>query len=334
MRSSFEIKRLSSTRDKEYAQAIKVYLETTPPDIKTDTNEIAYWLDAPDRRRDWEMFFFALIYNDEVIGFAELAYLRPVKVVMIDYIATEVRFKKNSVFYPFLNMLIHFFIDSQLDFHYVVAEVSVRDNGTAIDSESAFFKQMVASEDFELANALYRQPYLGPSNKESNFDCNLLVKPIAATKYITRLTYLRMVKSIYYDHYASWYQPVMTKEQFAKYKAHLDRIYDAIEKAVSKRDTIELINFKITDCEYYSMDKCRYGESTAGYAELITKKKPSYLYIPVVIALTFVISIAIYSIVQRLSIKPESLGPIFSATSSLVVGMCVFIMGRRFSDRK
>lgn len=41
----FAIKRITKPSNEDYISALKIYNETTPPDIKTNTNEITYWLE-------------------------------------------------------------------------------------------------------------------------------------------------------------------------------------------------------------------------------------------------------------------------------------------------
>ena len=38
----FAIKRITKPSNEDYISALKIYNETTPPDIKTNTNEITY----------------------------------------------------------------------------------------------------------------------------------------------------------------------------------------------------------------------------------------------------------------------------------------------------
>ena len=45
LENKFSIKRVIRSSDEEYIEALKIYNETTPVDIKTNTNEITYWLD-------------------------------------------------------------------------------------------------------------------------------------------------------------------------------------------------------------------------------------------------------------------------------------------------
>ena len=76
--SSFKIKRISSSGERDFINALKIYNNTIPVEIKTDTNEITYFVDLKNESGR-QMFFFCLYYNETVIGYIESAYLKQTK---------------------------------------------------------------------------------------------------------------------------------------------------------------------------------------------------------------------------------------------------------------
>ena len=62
----FSIRRLDRSTDSDYTAALKIYNETTPYEIKTNTNEIAFWLDRKDSTDPFESMFFALYYSENL----------------------------------------------------------------------------------------------------------------------------------------------------------------------------------------------------------------------------------------------------------------------------
>jgi hypothetical protein len=117
MKISYEVKLLKTTDDKLYASAIKVYSTTTPVSIKTSTNEIAQYVDNPTKDEERRMFFFALLCNTKVVGYAELGYLYATKAIFIDYLSLDNSEKTNSNFYPFLNLLIDNVQENKCEVH-------------------------------------------------------------------------------------------------------------------------------------------------------------------------------------------------------------------------
>ncbi len=56
----FAIKRITKPSNEDYISALKIYNETTPPDIKTNTNEITYWLEQNRNELPFEIMLFSL----------------------------------------------------------------------------------------------------------------------------------------------------------------------------------------------------------------------------------------------------------------------------------
>ena len=74
--SSYRLKRFQSSRDPEFAAALMVYVRNTQPQIRTETNEITYWLDHFAARFGNDFYVFGFYLDEEVVGFAEAAYFR------------------------------------------------------------------------------------------------------------------------------------------------------------------------------------------------------------------------------------------------------------------
>jgi len=68
----FAIKRILKETDSGYHQAIRIYNETTPVEIKTNTNEIVHWL---NKEGHFKTMVFVLYFDEEVIGFSMIGYV-------------------------------------------------------------------------------------------------------------------------------------------------------------------------------------------------------------------------------------------------------------------
>jgi len=82
----FSIRRLDKSTDSDYAAALKIYSETTPYEIKTNTNEITIWLDRKDSTDPFESMFFVLYYSEKLAGFAMMTYIKAQRIVVLEYI--------------------------------------------------------------------------------------------------------------------------------------------------------------------------------------------------------------------------------------------------------
>lgn len=96
----FSIRRIETSSDPDFVVALKIYNETTPYEIKTNTNEIVTWLDNDEFICPFEPMYFALYYSDQLSGFAMMTYIRSQRLVVLEYIALELQFRINTVFLP------------------------------------------------------------------------------------------------------------------------------------------------------------------------------------------------------------------------------------------
>lgn len=98
----FAIKRITKPSNEDYISALKIYNETTPPDIKTNTNEITYWLEQNRNELPFEIMLFSLYLNNMVVGLAMLTYLKKQKTIIFEYLALQPSFRLNAVFFTYI----------------------------------------------------------------------------------------------------------------------------------------------------------------------------------------------------------------------------------------
>lgn len=109
----FRIRRFEKSSDADYAAALKIYNETTPYEIKTNTNEITMWLDRKEDSDPFESMFFALYFADILAGFAMMTYIRSQRIVILEYIALSAQFRVNTVFFSYVNLLENYLVSTE-----------------------------------------------------------------------------------------------------------------------------------------------------------------------------------------------------------------------------
>ena len=176
MVQKYEIQPITSSKDSTYLQAIKIYIDIMPADVRTDTNEISKFVDGPLSTNGRKMYFFALKYQGKVIGFAQFAFIPNMKIIFMDYLAIAKEYKKNSIFYPFFSMLMLYFNEQGVNYEYFFTEIGAQNDDTYVDDDSAFLRKVLAMENFNIIDCLYRQPCLGYNKEESNIWT--IVKPV------------------------------------------------------------------------------------------------------------------------------------------------------------
>lgn len=228
LQNNYKIKHFTSSNDKDFIKALKIYNDIVPAETKTSTNEITTYV---DKKRDEKryMYFFGLYFNDEVIGYIESAYLSTTKSLIIDYFILKEQFNYNSVFYPLFSLFQQYFSDNLIDIEYYVAELSVKTLEQNVDKESYYLRKLLQVEDFRLIDFPYPQPKLGSTNYESNFNLRLMIKTTTGINEIQNQTFLSIVNDIYNNHYVAWYKTFMESDAIVEYQKHIDDLIEDIK---------------------------------------------------------------------------------------------------------
>lgn len=314
--NKFSLKRITDSNDKDYSTAISIYLDTTPPDIKTNSNEIVYWIEKKDTTNQFELLVFALYFNDSIIGFAMVCYIPKYKTMIYDYIALKNEYRINAVFFVYMNLIQAYVSSNEYDISYYIVEISNKNNGLSIDRESKFFKKLICLEGFGVINAKYMTLPLGLESYESSFEAQIYIKSNDNLNKIAKNTFLDIVQAIYYEYYLPWYTPFIVAE-LESYKKEIDKCYQHIEKQTSQE-----ITFDINYPECPIMNSSPITEKTYGY--LPSKKKKNYNWFPVVLLTVIIFPIVLISIYYwiltliRIPISSVNslVGAAFSATLS------------------
>jgi hypothetical protein len=237
--SEYRMKRFLRSTDRGFADALRVYTKSFPPSLKTNSNEIAFWLDNYSRFTDVFMIF-GFYANDRVIGFSEIAFFRDEKLLVVDYIAIEESYRKNNVFMEFSEHL-RLAIDSEgIDFDYVVAEVGYLSDTEQPSEYSRSLIRLLKFMGFGIVKAPYYQPQLGLTNFESKMEAVLMVSTMTLTpvRKLQAETYLSFVHAIYYKHYLRWYS--MYESSALQYEALIDDLYAKVRLRTRGKESFEV----------------------------------------------------------------------------------------------
>lgn len=270
----FSIRRLDKSTDSDYAAALKIYNETTPYEIKTNTNEITFWLDQRETIGSFEAMFFALYYSGNLSGFAMMTYIRAQRIVILEYIALESQYRVNTVFFTYISLLENYLHINRYDVAFILNEVSNRRNGSDIDKESQIFSKLLCIEGFGKIDAPYITPPLGTNNFESSFDAFLFVKSSGNVHALERQTYLEIIRSIYFDYFLIWYERVLPTTQVNAYKEILNKSFVEISRKMSTNGTVPVV---YVECPILLNNICNI--KTTGLPPTTPKKSRIFLYI-------------------------------------------------------
>lgn len=240
--SRYTLKRFSSSSESGFTNALALYIKHTHPSVRTNSNEISYWADNSARYHPNILFLFGFYCENSLIGFSEIAYLSRCKVLAVDYLVIDPAYRKNNVFFEFIEHIKTFIANIRLDVLYVTAEVAKYGHQVPPDY-SRLIIRLLKFSGFRVAKAAYWQPALGEKNAESLMEAVLMIFPYGDIEVsdrqvkITKETFLQIIGSLYFDHYLKWYMPHV--HNLVAYKIKLVELLNIVEKNI-KNDFVEL----------------------------------------------------------------------------------------------
>jgi hypothetical protein len=210
--STYTLRRIASSKDPTLVEALAVYTAEIAPTFTTDTNEIVHWLDHYEETFGDSLLVFSLAVRRRIVGFAHMVYFRSEQIVVFDYLVIAQAYRKNNVFFEFVEQIREYFRARSWPVRWIAVEVALTYQPRP-DAPAALLIRLLKLEGFRVAKAPYYSPLLNFHNLESEMAAVLLLSGDAGISRIKRETYLRIVTTIYYKHYLRWYSIYPTEEQ-------------------------------------------------------------------------------------------------------------------------
>jgi hypothetical protein len=240
--TDYRLHRYSRSTDPGFADALAVYVDSVPPSVRTNSNEITYWLDHYKQTYGDELLLFGLETLGNIVGYAELAYFREEQLLVVDYLAIDPRHRRNNVFYEFVDQILQHIRAEHLEFRFAVAEVAHYSQEAEPAGEGALLIRLLKLQGFKVARAPYYQPRIGLRRDESEMRATLLVYTDDPTQSLARETYLSIVRTLYFKHYLRWTS--IHEGEFAAYTNYIETLFAKVDSALSKKGRIMLNGHK------------------------------------------------------------------------------------------
>lgn len=239
-KESYSIEIVKRGSDPEFLEALKIYNNVTPVDIKTDANDIIYWVENDSNY--FKMHIFKLYCNNCLIGLSMTTYLPKVKVLILEYIAINDIYQKNIVYLSYLNLIGQFFKESTYSINYWLTDINNKNNGQEVDSESKTLTILLDIEGYKKVDALFLTPELGITDVPG-FEAYFMIKSTDNISSLSKSSYQSIVDAIYFDYYLKWYKSRLSKEDFSKYEKVLNASYDKLKKQITRvKDPISVVD--------------------------------------------------------------------------------------------
>jgi hypothetical protein len=240
MKITYELKRYKNSNAPDFSKALKLYSDNIEPEYRTDTNEIIFWTDNFQNRFGDGFYILGFYLNGLLIGFTEIAYFEEEKLVEIDYLVIDKRYRKNNAFYQFVDHITHFLQEENIVYDYIICEVGCYFENREPTEDSKTLIRLLKMAHFGVIKSAYFVPRLGKHNYESQMRAILMMYSNTEIKHIKKETYLMMINALYYKYYQRWYNEYFNEQEKKEYKIILDNLFENIKRDIGNKENIEI----------------------------------------------------------------------------------------------
>ncbi len=232
MEASYSLHRLLSSNDEALLPALKVYIKSTNPAIRTDTNTIKYWIDNYNTKFSDEFHPLAFYMNGVIVGYTQLTYFNEEKLTVIDYIAIEESYRgKHNVFFSFCDLIKGYIESNFPDCAFTVVEIIKTDTPVNRSDDFNIMSRLLGMVGFYQIDVPYYQLELSLNLHESFMDAAIFISPRPMSNAVKKSTALAMLKTLYINHYVRWYE-IYSGDDFDEYKKKAEHLYDEAAEAI------------------------------------------------------------------------------------------------------
>ena len=240
---TYKIRHIRNEQDKDIEYLLKLYADNIDPSIKTNPNEILYWLNHFEEREGNDTFWILALYmNKKPIGFCQAAHFYTHKILFIDYCVIDPDFRGRA-FSEYVYLIRDFFVDIGIDINYYVAEIAYYSRNNSPSPNALRLIRLLKMSGFKVIKAPYAQPELGLDNFESEMKATLMIYVTGKNNDCPTLkkdTYIDIVRTVFYNHYIKWYDAFMTNNEKSIYHKKIEKLFDTIKKETNKKEFVQL----------------------------------------------------------------------------------------------
>jgi hypothetical protein len=234
----YTIRSFRSSKDPDFPKALRIYDAQTHPQLKTDSREIAHWLDNSRSRNEGKFYVCGLYTADKLVGYVEFIYLPKERLIHFDYFIIDPAQRTAGAFYTFSDQMRIFFEKEKFDWDFVTAEVAEMDSVNGISRYAQRLIRIFRQIGFSEVLAEYEQPLLGIDHPDTAMSAKLVILPRVEMESLSKTRYLELVSAIYRKHYGEWY--AIYPETAAAYQKSLDVIFAAAQQRLKDKKDIQL----------------------------------------------------------------------------------------------
>jgi hypothetical protein len=314
-RTMYDTISFKSASSVQFIKAIDIYERNIEPSLRTDSNEIAYWIERNKERESGVLYSVGFICNNVIIGYAQFIHFVKERIIFFDYLVLDEHERGQNRYAEFIEQLRYFIDEKGLYHDYILAEVGNMTSSEDPSEEAKDLIRLFKWSNFQVACFKYYQPPLGIDNHESDMPATLLISTKEKTDSIKVKTLLKFIKVIYFDHYIKWYS--IYPDTIGKYKQIITKKYEKIEKSLEGQDSIQLNGYRLAERKL-SPVKPPYPTNS---------KYKSLVYVIPIFLMLFLLAVIALFLDKVFNISSEAL--IRTMVALFFVLFCVFSLFRK-----
>ena len=167
--SSYRLKRFLTSKDPDFASALLIYVRYTPPSIRSDSREIAYWLDNFANKFGDLLYIFGFYRNKQLVAYAQATYFPKEYLYFIDYVTIDERHRGNNVFFELVEHVKYYLENVHPEYRYGVTEVMNEPSQDRPSPAKRTLIRLLKVTGFRVIHAPYFQPRLMLNDSESDW---------------------------------------------------------------------------------------------------------------------------------------------------------------------
>ncbi|QHI37178.1 hypothetical protein IMCC3317_25560 [Kordia antarctica] len=250
MKSSYQLKRIKKSSDDSIIESLIIYSDNIEPQLRTDSNQILYWLDNYSKNFDDSFYVLNFYLNNKIIGYSQLTHFVDEKIIFVDYIVLDPLYRRNNTFYEFLEQIRYFLSRYVITYDYIFAEVGSFFNETQLSNKSRNIVRLLKLSGFKVIKAKYYHPSLASKISNQSFKSVLMVHTGSSMKSISKEAYLKIIEVIYFKHYLRWYSRFLIDKDLSDYTLGINDIFEKTKLDLKSKKQVdingysEVLNFK------------------------------------------------------------------------------------------
>lgn len=243
-KSSYTLRLFKNSSEPGFADILGIYAKFTNPALRTNSNEITYWLDQYNQRFEDRLYIFGFYVGEAPAGYAQLTYFTQERFAIIDYLTLHDNYLKNNVFFECMEHIKWFVERERLEINFLLFEVGCAGDTKEPSESGRLLIRLLKLHGFKVIRAPYFQPLLHKYNPESAIRAILLMWSNSPVEQIKRETYIQTIKTLYYRHYLRWHQ--IYSDEVESYSHELDKLNSAVEEELKKAKWVKINGHRST----------------------------------------------------------------------------------------